>query len=121
MLTEEAIAVIRKHATDVIEIGAGSGYCAWLMHGFGVSRTGQNQLLIQTVSGADYGFINNGWAVFGVTLNRIGGGGVFEIVSPGGSTYFETVNFHSPTVESPIRSWKPVHWRSACRCKRWHI
>jgi hypothetical protein len=37
--TEEAIALIRKHATDVIEIGAGSGYWAWLMRQTGISVT----------------------------------------------------------------------------------
>jgi hypothetical protein len=34
--TEEAIAAIRRHATSVLEIGAGSGYWAWLMRQAGI-------------------------------------------------------------------------------------
>ena len=36
---EEAIACIRKYATHVIEIGAGSGYWAWLMRQAGIDVT----------------------------------------------------------------------------------
>ena len=35
--TEEAIMCIRKYATDVIEIGAGSGYWTWLMRQAGIT------------------------------------------------------------------------------------
>ena len=34
--TGEAIAVIRKHSASVVEIGAGSGYWAWLMQQAGI-------------------------------------------------------------------------------------
>jgi len=68
--------------------------------GFGLSRPGQNQLLIQTVSGADYGFINNGWTVFGGPVNRIVGGGVFEMIFPRRVNLFRDVNFRSTTVKS---------------------
>src|SRR5260370_41002140 len=37
--TDEAIAVIRKHTTGVVEVGAGSGYWTWLLRqsGLGVA------------------------------------------------------------------------------------
>ncbi|SEE16017.1 hypothetical protein SAMN05444161_5005 [Rhizobiales bacterium GAS191] len=35
--TDEAIAVIRKHTTGVVEAGAGSGYWTWLMRQAGLS------------------------------------------------------------------------------------
>jgi hypothetical protein len=34
--TEEAIACIRRHAASVVEVGAGSGYWAWLMRQAGI-------------------------------------------------------------------------------------
>jgi hypothetical protein len=34
--TDEAIATIRKHSAGVVEVGAGSGYWAWLMRQAGV-------------------------------------------------------------------------------------
>ena len=34
--TDEAIAVIRKHAPGVVELGAGSGYWAWMMRQAGI-------------------------------------------------------------------------------------
>jgi len=67
--------------------------------GFGLWRPGQNQLLIQTVSGADYGFINEGWSVFG-TVNRIEGGGVFEMIFPRKVNVLRQIDFRSATVES---------------------
>jgi hypothetical protein len=35
--TDEAIAVIRRHAAGIVEIGAGSGYWAWLMRQAGMT------------------------------------------------------------------------------------
>jgi hypothetical protein len=35
--TDEAIALIRKHAAGVVEIGAGSGYWTWLMRQAGIT------------------------------------------------------------------------------------
>ncbi len=35
--TDEAIAAIRKHASSVVEVGAGSGYWAWLMRQAGMA------------------------------------------------------------------------------------
>ncbi|TXL71004.1 hypothetical protein FHP25_32200 [Vineibacter terrae] len=35
--TDEAIATIARYATDVVEIGAGSGYWAWLMRQAGIT------------------------------------------------------------------------------------
>jgi len=34
--TDEAVAVIRKHSAGVVEVGAGSGYWAWLMRQAGI-------------------------------------------------------------------------------------
>lgn len=34
--TEAAIAAIRRHASDIVEVGAGSGYWAWLMRQAGI-------------------------------------------------------------------------------------
>ena len=68
--------------------------------GFGLSQLGQSQLLISTLNGADYGFINNGWGVYGGSANRIEGGGVFQMTFFGGIDLFRDLDFTSAIVES---------------------
>jgi hypothetical protein len=53
----------------------------------------------QTLDGAEYGFINTGWVVFGGVLNRIENGGVFQLTF-NGVDLFRDVNFDSTVVES---------------------
>ena len=68
--------------------------------GFQLLRPAQNKFLVQTISGAEFGFINTGWSVFGGSVNRIEGGGVFELTFPERINLFRNVNFASATVDS---------------------
>jgi len=68
--------------------------------GFGLTALGPNQFLIQTLNGADYGFINSGWVVYGGTVNRIEGGGVFQLIFPDDVNLLNQVDFTQANVES---------------------
>jgi hypothetical protein len=68
--------------------------------GFGLSLPGQNKFLLQTVSGFNYGFINQGWVVNGGSADRIEGGGVFELAFPSNIDLINQIDFGSAVVES---------------------
>ncbi len=67
--------------------------------GFGLTALAPNQFLIQTLNGADYGFLNEGWLVWGGTVNRITGGGVFQLTFPDDVNLYQ-LDFTQADVES---------------------